>query len=318
MDGLRFASPWALWLLLLVPPLAYAVLRRGRAPAVTVGTVADAAAAPRTWRVRFEPLLTAARLLAVTLLVVALARPQRGLAGTAATGNGIDVVLAFDVSASMTLPYARNQTRLDAAKDVLSRFVETRRNDRVGLVVFQATALTLSPLTTDYGAVAEDVRNADRVHLADGTAIGLAIAESADLLRGSSAASRIVILLTDGENNQTQIEPLAAARIAETLGVRVYTVGVGGGSGMPGPALFTVDEQALREISRVTGGAYNRAEDPAALQRTYEDVDRLEKSRLPGNRFARFDEWSPCVLAAAAVLLALELALRHSLFRRLG
>lgn len=317
MDGLRFASPSVLWLLLLVPPLAYAVLRRGRTPAVTVGTVADAAAAPRTWRVRVEPLLPVSRLLAVTLLVVALARPQRGLANAAAAGNGIDVVLAFDVSASMTLPYARNQTRLDAAKDVLSRFVETRRNDRVGLVVFQATALTLSPLTTDYNAVAEDVRNADRVHLADGTAIGLAIAGSVDLLRGSSAASRIVILLTDGENNQTQIEPLAAARIAETLGVRVYTVGVGGGSGMPGPALFTVDEQALREISRVTGGTYNRAEDPAALQRTYEDVDRLEKSRLPGNRFTRFDEWSPYVLVAAAVLLTLELALRHSLFRRL-
>jgi Ca-activated chloride channel homolog len=318
VDGLRFASPWALWLLLLVPPLAYAVLRRARALAVTVGAVADAAAAPRTWRIRFEPLLPAARLLAVALLVVALARPQRGLADAAAAGNGIDIVLAFDVSASMTLPYARNQTRLDAAKDVLSRFVETRRNDRVGLVVFQATALTLSPLTTDYDAVAEDVRNADRVHLADGTAIGLAIAESVDLLRGSSAASRIVILLTDGENNQTQIQPLAAARVAETLGVRVYTVGVGGGSGMPDPALFTVDERALGEISRVTGGAYNRAEDPAALQRTYDNVDRLERSRLPGNRFTRVDEWSPYLLAAAAALLALELALRHSLFRRLG
>lgn len=318
MDGIRFASPWALSLLLLVPPLAYAVLRRGRAPALTVGTVTDAAGARRTWRVRMEPLLPVARLLAVTLLVVALARPQRGVTDAAARGRGIDVVLAFDVSASMTLPYARNQTRLDAARDVLSRFVETRRDDRVGLVVFQATSLTLSPLTADYAAVAEDVRAADRVRLADGTAIGLAIAESVDLLRGSSAASRIVILLTDGENNQTQIEPLAAARIAETLGVRVYTIGVGGGTGMPGPTLFTVDEQAMRELSRVTGGTYNRAEDPAALRRTYDEIDRLEKSRLPGSRFTSFDEWSPYVLAAAAVLLALELTLRHTLFRRLA
>lgn len=317
MDGLRFATPWALALLLLLLPLGYVLLRRSTKAAIAVGTLADAAPARRTWRVRFEPALPAARLLAVALLVVAIARPQRGVAAGSSSGQGIDVVLAFDVSASMTLPYSRNQTRLDAAKQVLSNFVETRRDDRVGLVVFQASSLTLSPLTSDYEAVAQDVRNADRVRLADGTAIGLAIAESVDLLRGSSAASRIVILLTDGENNVRQIEPLAAARIAETLGVRVYTVGVGGGRGL-GAQQFTVDEQAMREIARVTGGTYNRAEDPAALQRTYDEIGQLEKSRLPGDRFTRFDEWAPYVLAAAAALLALELVLRHSLFRRLA
>lgn len=317
MDGLRFATPWALALILPLLPIGYALLRRSARATITVGTLADAAHARRTWRVRLEPLLPAARLLATALLVVALARPQRGVAAGPTSSQGIDIVLAFDISASMTLPYSRNESRLDAATRVLSNFVETRRNDRVGLVVFQASSLTLSPLTTDYQAVAQDVRNADRVRLADGTAIGLAIAESVDLLRGSSAASRIVILLTDGENNSLQIEPLAAARIAETLGVRVYTVGVGGGRGV-GAQRFTVDEQAMREIARVTGGTYNRAEDPAALQRTYDEIDQLEKSRLPGDRFTRFEEWAPYVLAAAAALLALEVALRHSLFRRLA
>jgi Ca-activated chloride channel family protein len=316
MDGLRFATPALLWLLLLVPAAGILTIRRHRPAAVRVGSVGDALSAPLTWRVRGERLLPFMRLLAISALVVAIAGPRHGVARAETTGEGVDIALAFDISASMTLPYARNETRLDAAKDVLSSFVESRNGDRVGLVVFQASSLTLSPLSSDYAAVATDVREADHVHLRDGTAIGLAIAQSAALLRESSAASRIVILLTDGENNVHDVEPLAAARIAQALGVRVYVVGVGGGTGVPDSARFTVDEQAMRQIAQITGGTYNRAEDPASLENTYDQIDRLERSRLPGAQFTRFDDWSPFVLATAAALLALELVLRYGLFRR--
>jgi Ca-activated chloride channel family protein len=318
MDGLRFATPVLLWLLVLVPAVGVLTIRRRRPAAVRVGSIGDAVAAPITWRVKGERLLPFMRLLALAALVVAIAGPRRGVAGAETTGEGVDIALAFDISASMTLPYAHNETRLDAAKSVLSSFVESRNGDRVGLVVFQASSLTLSPLSSDHAAVAADVRDADRVRLRDGTAIGLAIAQSAALLRESSAASRIVILLTDGENNVHDVEPLAAARIAETLGVRVYVVGVGGGTGVPDSARFSVDEQAMRQIAKITGGTYNRAEDPASLQTTYDQIDRLERSRLPGAQFTRFDDWSPFVLAAAAALLTLEIVLRYDLFRRLA
>jgi Ca-activated chloride channel family protein len=207
---------------------------------------------------------------------------------------------------------------MDAAKDVVSRFVEARTDDRVGLVIFQGSSLTMSPLTTDYDAIAQEVRDAGRVRLKDGTAIGVAIGESVNLLRGSNAASRIVILLTDGENNSTAIQPAVAARIAETLGVRVYTVGVVSRGRNPAQSTLNVDEQSLREIASVTGGAYGRAEDPAALQQIYDNIDQLETSRFQDREFTRFDDIAPYFLAAAAALLALELALRASVFRRLA
>ncbi len=218
----------------------------------------------------------------------------------------------------MSLPFTGNRTRMDAAKDVVSRFVQARTNDRVGLVIFQGASITMSPLTTDYAVIAQEVRDADRLRLKDGTAIGVAIGESVNLLRGSNAASRIVILLTDGENNATAIQPLEAARIAETLGVRVYTVGVVSRGRNPAQSTLNVDEQSLRAIADVTGGTYGRAEDPAALQEIYANIDQLEKSQFEDRGFTAFDDIAPYFLAAAAALLALECALRASLFRRLA
>ncbi|MDP9236251.1 MAG: VWA domain-containing protein [Chloroflexota bacterium] len=317
MDGFRFETPAAL-LLLVVVPVLWLYLQRRRDPATTFGFIAGGAVAPRTWRVRAQPLLLALRLLAVALLILAIARPQHGEATTVSEGNGIDIVLAFDISTSMSLPFARGQTRLAAAKSVLSSFVEGRQNDRVGLVVFQGSTLTLSPLTTDYDAIAKDIDGVDRIRLQDGTAIGVAIGESASVMRNSTAASRVVILLTDGENNVQQLEPLAAARIAETLGVRVYTVGVvTRGSNPLGPALG-VDEQSLRAIADVTHATYNRAEDPAALQQIYDQIDRLEKSRFQDRILTRFDDIAPYFLAAAVAALVAETSLRNSLLRRLA
>ena len=317
MDEFRFASPYVLLLLLALPLLAAFAWRRAGPPAaVRVGSVAAAAASRRTWRLRFEPSLRALRLLAVALLIIALARPQAGEATAETEHEGIDIVLAFDVSSSMTQPFVRSRSRIDAAKEVLSQFVSTRENDRVGLVAFQGTSLTMSPLTTDYGAVAQGVGDADRLDLEDGTAIGVALGESVNVLRNSTSPTRIVILLTDGENNVHDIEPLAAARIAEKLGVRVYTVGVVS-RGSTGREVTNVDEEALRQMAELTGGTYSPAADLPALTQIYADIDALEKSRVEGRVFTRFDEIAPYLLAAAAALLAVEIALRYSLFRRL-
>jgi Ca-activated chloride channel family protein len=267
--------------------------------------------------VRFEPALLGLRLIAVAALVVALARPQRGEASTTVEGEGIDIVLAYDVSSSMTQPFAGAETRLQAAERVLVDFISARENDRVGLVAFQGSSITLSPLTTDYAALADSAREAGALQLRDGTAIGTALGASANVLRGSAAASRIVILLTDGENNEGELQPLTAARIAERLGVRVYTVGILASFSQGIRSEINVDEAALEEMAELTGGTYSRAENAQALADVYASIDELEKSSVVGEEFTRFDEWAPYLLAAAAAAFALEIALRTTAFRRL-
>jgi len=314
---LRFADPWILALLIALPALAlFTLLLRGDRSALTVGNVTPALTAHRTWRVRIEPWLPALRLLAVAALIVALARPQRSEAITESQGEGIDIVLAYDVSSSMSDPLVPGETRLAAAEDVLTRFVEARANDRVGLVAFRSNTLTLSPLTTDYAALGDAVQIAPGIRLQDGTAIGTAVGESVNVLRDSQSASRIVILMTDGENNAGDIEPLAAARIAQRLGIRVYTIGVVSRGLGRSTSTLNVDEAALKEIANVTGATYNRAEDPAALQRIYDDIDRLEKSRFQSVPLTRYGELAPWLLALAALALAAELTLRTTIFRR--
>jgi len=314
---LRFDDPWALLLLLALPLLVALVLAgRAAAPAVRLGSLAPAGAARRTWRARLEPALLALRPAAAVLLVVALARPQHGEATTVTRGEGIDIVLALDTSSSMTQPFARTTTRLGAAEDVISRFVESRTTDRVGLVAFRSAALTLSPLTTDYDAVAQQVRGAGALRLEDGTAIGVAIGQALNLLRTSDAASRIVVLLTDGENNIHDIEPEQAAQLAKALGIRVYTVGVVSPGPDPRRATIAIDEASLRNIADTTGGVYNRAEDPQALNAIYARIDELERSRFEDRTVLRYEDLAPWVLAAAAAVLALDLVLRSTLFRR--
>jgi Ca-activated chloride channel family protein len=314
---IRFDDPWILLLLLALPALALVAFRfRGERSAFALGTLAPTAKSRRTWRMRLQPLLPLLRLAAVALLIIGLARPQRGEAVTGAGGEGIDIVLAYDASSSMTQPFARGESRLEAAERVLKRFVEGRENDRVGLVVFRGNSLTLSPLTTDYAAVSDAVSLAPTLRLDDGTAIGVAMGESINLLRTSQSASRIVILLTDGENNSPSIEPLAAARIAESLGIRIYTIGVVSRGANRSQSSLNVDEAALREIASITGAGYNRAEDPGALQDIYDNIDALEKSRFEGEDLTRYAEIASPFLALAAILLAVELALRCTAFRR--
>jgi Ca-activated chloride channel family protein len=313
----NFAAPWLLLLLPLgAALLALRLVRRPRRPALALADLGPARAAARpSLRVRLRFLPGVLRMLALALLVVAIARPQRGEALASLPEEGIDVVVALDVSGSMgqrAESGASAPSKLDAAKTVIDEFVEGLEGDRVGLVTFQARALLLSPLTLDHDAlqrVVEDVRSG---LIADGTAVGLGLSEALNLLRESPARSRVVVLLTDGENNAGEVPPLQAARIAEALGVRVYTVGFHG----PVRSQSRVDVRLLQEIAGTTGAAYFDAATPDELRDAYDDISELERSRVGERRFTSFEEFGPPLAVAAVLLVLAELALRSTWLRR--
>jgi Ca-activated chloride channel family protein len=316
-----FATPWLLSLL----PLAALVLawrwwRRPARPVLAVadlGLFASAAGTHTSWRIRLRWLPAALRVAAVALLIVALARPQRGLAVTSIPEEGIDIALAFDVSGSMSERTqgggfgALGPTRLDAAKEVISDFVDTLQGDRAGLVIFQARALVMSPLTLDHAALKRTVGESASDFLPDGTAIGLGLSEALNLLRDSEARSRVVVLLTDGQNNAGEVEPLQAAQLAKALGIRVYTIGFTSqrGSG-------EVDESMMRSIATDTGANYYDASTLDELAKAYDDIGALERSRVGERRFTRYEEFGPWIAAAALALLAVESMLRGTVLRR--
>jgi Ca-activated chloride channel homolog len=268
-----------------------------------------------TWRVRYRWLPTFIRAVALALLVIAVARPQVGQADTELPGQGIDIALVLDLSSSMTSSSLSTGSRQEVAQRVLTDFIEGRQEDRIGLVIFREEALVLSPLTLDYDALAQLLQQAPRVGLPDGTAIGVGMASAVDLLRESRARSRVAILLTDGENTAGTIEPLAAARIAETLGVRVYTIGVIA-PGTRGTGNLNVNEAALREMANITGGQYFPAESEQALEAIYASIDQLEKSRIGRPQFGAYKELAVYFAIGALALLALELGLRSTVWRQ--
>jgi Ca-activated chloride channel family protein len=317
--NIEFENPQFLLLLLLVPPLLlWRGVGRPTEGSLGFGSVSLLRDLAPTWRVRYRPALVPLRALALVLLVLALARPQSGQAEALVPAEGIDIVLALDTSSSMSQTTLGERTRLDVARSVLAEFVRGRENDRLGLVVFRSQSLVVSPLTLDYQALGALLKDADGGALPDGTAVGLAVADSLNLLRDSRARSRIVILLTDGENNQHEVEPLAAARIAEALKVRVYTVGVvDAPEGRPVTSQLNVDESALEKMAEVTGGSYYRASSPETLAQIYDEIGRLEKSRVGQKRFAAFDERAAYFLVPGLALLALEVLLASTVFRRI-
>jgi Ca-activated chloride channel family protein len=322
--SLHFENPYFLLLLLLLPPLAWRQFGRRSTGALTLASLRLVSGLRPTWRVRYRWGLPVLRFLALTLLVLALARPQTARAGAVIPAEGIDVVLALDVSGSMTESTLGGETRMEVAKKVLSDFIAGRENDRLGLVVFRSQSLALSPLTLDYRALQGLVDGADAAPIPDGTAIGLAVADSLNLLRESHARSRIVILLTDGENNRFEVEPLAAARIAGALKMRVYTIGVVDspssgpaeeGSAGP-PRRLNLNEEALRRMAEVSGGRYYQADSPDTLAGIYDEIGKLEKSRVGRERFSAFDERAALFLLPGLALLGLEVLLASMVFRR--
>ncbi|MGH7542742.1 MAG: vWA domain-containing protein [Gemmatimonadota bacterium] len=326
--GWTLASPaWLLLLLLL--PVAWVWSRRRRRRALVLPALATAGDLPRTWRERLRAAPEILRALVFVLGVVALARPQQLEAGRPVTTSGVDIVLALDASGSMKAEDFQPRNRLEVAKQAAIAFVGDRPSDRIGLVSFAGQAVTQAPLTLDHDAVEDAVERVQIGALAEGTAIGTALATSVNRLRPSDARSRVVILLTDGVNNAGQIDPLTAAETARALGVRVYTIGVGTTGEAPylleDPrfgrryvrVVVRIDEDVLRDISGRTGGRYFRATDPQALATVYGEIDRLERSPLSGRRpVVRLDRYLWLVLPALAGVV-LEGILRGTLFRRL-
>ncbi|MDE5731105.1 MAG: VWA domain-containing protein [Alistipes sp.] len=327
---MHFASPHLLWLLGIAPlAVLYALwrARQGRA-SIRISTVDGALGTPRTWRYWLRPLPVALRTAAVALLVVALARPQSVEQGATRTSEGIDIVLALDISTSM-LARDLEPDRLRAAKQVAGTFVADRPGDRIGLVAFAGEAFTQSPLTTDQGTLQTLLGRLRSGVVEDGTAIGNGLATALNRLRESQAKSKVVILLTDGENNRGEIAPLTAAEIARDQGVRVYTIGVGTHGTAPYPtvdyfgnptvvqAQVRIDEQTLSRIAELTGGRYFRATDNEKLRAIYDEINRLEKSRVEISEYTIYSEEYLSWAIAALLLLLLEILLRTFVLKTL-
>ena len=330
---MHFASPHYLWLLtLLVPMTAYYVWRtlQGGA-AIRISSVAGLVRAPKSLRYYLRHLPFVLRAAAFALLVVALARPQRIEQNVRTSSEGIDIVMAIDVSASM-LARDFQPDRITAAKQVAGSFIADRYGDRIGLVVFAAEAFTQSPLTTDQSTLQTLLARIRSGVIDDsGTAIGNGLATAINRLRESEAKSKVIILLTDGVNNRGQIAPLTAAEIARAQGIRVYTIGVGTQGSAPYPAVdiygqptggtvmapVEIDEKTLGAIAERTGGRYFRATDNAKLKEIYDEINQLEKSKVEvTERVAYHEEFLLWVVAALAALLA-EMLLANLVLKRI-
>jgi Ca-activated chloride channel homolog len=331
---IRFLQPHWLWLLTLLPVVMLLRGRRGPVAAVEFSDVGLAREVARTSRTRAGGWIWLFPLLAAALMIVGLARPQRGHSRTEVTANGIDIVLGLDVSGSMqALDFqvdGRRVNRIQVVKAVVSKFIEERPNDRIGLIAFAAAPYLVSPLTLDHDWLQQ---NLERVTTAvggdDGTAIGSALAASVNRLRTTTAKSKVVILLTDGMNNTGKISPVAAAEAAKAMGVKVYTIGVGVRGMAPIPLKdeagnthlvmdkVDVDEKTLQTVADETGGTFYRATDTDSLEKIYEQINRLEKTAQTVQKFEHYDELFSWALIPSASLLGFGLLLQHTRFRRL-
>ncbi len=329
---MTFHSPYYLWLLLLLLPMTgYYVWRtlQGGA-AIRIPTTDGMAQTPKTIRYYLRHLPFALRAAAFALLVVALARPQDAERFSHTSTEGIDIMLAIDVSGSM-LARDFKPDRITAAKEVAASFIADRYGDRIGLAVFAGEAFTQSPLTTDQATLQTLLARIRSGVIEDGTAIGNGLATAINRLRESEAKSKVVILLTDGVNNRGEIAPLTAAEIAKAQGIRVYTIGVGTQGMAPYPAVdiygtptggtvmakVEIDEKTLRAIAEQTGGQYFRATDKAKLQAIYDQINRLEKSKVEVTEHIAYHELFLNWVLAAIALLAAEFLLATLALKRI-
>jgi Ca-activated chloride channel family protein len=325
----RFEDPVVLLLLVLVPVVAWAQVRRSRRGASIQYSAVDVVrAAGGTWARWTRHTPVGLRALALAALIVGLARPQTGITTENVLTEGIDIVLVLDVSSSM-LAEDLEPNRLEAAKAVAMNFVAGRRNDRLALVAFAGQAFTQAPLTFDYGVVRSLIGELEIGMIEDGTAVGMGLATAVKRLQASDAASKVVILLTDGRSNRGEIGPVTAAQMARALDVRVYTIGAGsqGTARVPvqsplgGTRYATmevdIDEPTLREVAEVTGGRYFRATDNESLASIYAEIYELERTEIEIENFTQFGEEFPLPLGLGFLLLMAELALSQTALRRL-
>jgi Ca-activated chloride channel family protein len=328
MLGDKFANPGFLWLLLLLPAIGYSLWWRRKKLTVTLqfSSLQIFNNIPRTIRERLRHVPMTLRLCAVAVFIVALARPQSVLDKQNISTEGIDIVLELDLSGSM-LAEDFSPNRIEAAKQVASEFIDGRTNDRIGLVVFSAESFTQCPLTTDYPVLKNLLRDVKNGMIADGTAIGLAIANGVNRLKDSKARSKVMILLTDGVNNRGEIDPITAARIAATYNIRIYTVGVGAQGEAPYPVQtqfgirrqlipVDLDEKGLTQVAEMTGGKYYRATDNRKLKAIYKEIDQLERTKIEVTAYKRYSELYGGWLFAGLLVVMLEVGLNVTVLRR--
>lgn len=328
MLGDKFANPMFLWLLLLLPAIGYYLWWRRKKLTVTLqfSSLQIFKNIPQTLRERLRHLPLALRLLAIAVFIIALARPQSVSDKQNISTEGIDIVLELDLSGSM-LAEDFNPNRIEAAKQVASEFIDGRTNDRIGLVVFSAESFTQCPLTTDYPVLKNLLREVKNGMIADGTAIGLAIANGVNRLKDSKAKSKVMILLTDGVNNRGEIDPITAARIAATYGIRIYTVGVGAQGEAPYPVQtqfgirrqliqVDLDEKGLTQVADMTGGKYYRATDNRKLKAIYKEIDQLERTKIEVTAYKRYSELYGGWLLAGLLAVLVEVGLYVTVLRK--
>jgi len=328
----RFADPEYLYLLLLIPVLAYWYWKSkskgsGKIRFSDIGIVKKVG---RSKKQKLRHSLILFRLVFISLIIVALARPQSGSKIRETSTEGVDIVLALDVSSSMLAEDFKPKNRLQAAKKVAKDFITARQNDRLGLVVFAGESFTQCPLTLDYGVL---ITLLDATEIADkawdGTAIGMGIVNAVNRLRDSKAKSKIMILLTDGVNNRGAVDPITAAKIAETFKIKIYTIGAGtrGMAMVPyndpiwGKRYISqpvqIDEEVLKQIANITGGLYYRATNTQSLQQIYNEISEMEKTKIEVKEYTRYNEYFVYFLGSGLLFFMLEIILGNTWFRKI-
>jgi len=328
MENIIFHNPRLLYLLLLlIPMIGWYVWKQSNMQAsIKLSSIKGFAKVKHTYKYYIRHIPVVLRGLAFASLIVAIARPQSTDNWSNTSTEGIEIVIAIDVSGSM-LAEDFKPNRLEAAKEDAIRFISGRPNDRIGLVVFAGESFTQCPLTTDHAVLINMIKDVKQGMIEDGTAIGLGLATSVSRLKESASPSKVVILMTDGVNNQGEIPPLTAAEIAKTLGVRVYTIGVGSMGQAPYPVVdmfgrkryqqmdVEIDEDVLQQIAHLTDGKYFRAVNNKKLEQVYKEIDKLEKAKIEVKEYSKKNEEYLIWVVIGVVLLVLEVFLRNTILR---
>ncbi|TRX70354.1 VWA domain-containing protein [Carboxylicivirga sp. M1479] len=329
MNDITFSQPYFFWLLIIVPAYIawYVWKQKSMQASLKISTLKGFENAPVSKKVYLRHLLFAFRVLSIALLITVLARPQSSNSFRKEITEGIDIMMAIDISSSM-LAEDFKPNRLEAAKDVAADFIKGRSDDRIGLVIYAAESFTQCPLTTDHNVLQNLFKDIKMGLLDDGTAIGMGLATAVHRIKDSDAKSKVIILLTDGENNKGEIAPMTAAEIAKTFGVRVYTIGVGTNGMAPFPMQTVfgkqyqqvevkIDEELLQGIADMTDAKYFRATDKQKLDEIYKEIDLLEKTRNEVQEYTKHKEEYWWFAAFAGLFLLLEIFLRSTVFRNL-
>jgi len=329
MNNITFANPNLLYLLLLIIPVIvwYIFKHQKISASIQLSTLKGIGTKHFTYKHILRHVMFAFRMVAFALLIIALARPQSTLNWKNEKTEGIDIVLALDISSSM-LARDFEPDRLEASKDLAIQFINGRKNDRIGLVVFSGESFTQCPLTTDHNVLINLFRDIESGIIEDGTAIGMGLATAVNRLKDSKSPGKVIILLTDGVNNAGTIAPITAAELAQTFGIKVYTIGVGSMGQAPYPVNtpygvqlrnmpVEIDEELLENIAQSTGGKYFRATNNDKLQQIYEEIDQMEKIEIEVKEYSRKKEEFLLFVLIASALLLVEIVLRNTVLRQI-